>query len=58
MEGVVWILMLLVSNVAKQDISGRIAKRARLPHHKAEGSVLGAVSKDTTKPSAGSSTPN
>jgi hypothetical protein len=52
------ILMLLVSNVARQDICGRIAKTARLPRSKAEGSILGAVSKGTMKPSAGSSTPN
>jgi hypothetical protein len=50
--------MLLVSNVARQDICGRIEKTARLPRLKAEGSVLGAVSKGTTKPSAGSSTPS
>jgi hypothetical protein len=46
------ILMLLVSNVARQDICGRIAKRARLPLLRAEDFVLGAVSKGTTKPSA------
>jgi hypothetical protein len=44
--------MLLVSNVARQDICGRIAKRARLPLLRAEDFVLGAVSKGTTKPSA------
>jgi hypothetical protein len=38
--------------------SGRIVKTTRLPRLKAEGSVLDAVSKDTTKPSAGSSTPS
>jgi hypothetical protein len=52
------ILMLLVSNVARQDICGRIVKTARLLRLRAEGFVLGAVSKSTTKPSAGSSTPS
>jgi hypothetical protein len=51
-------VMLLVSNVARQDICGRIAKTARLPRLRAEGSILAAVSKGTTKPSAGSSTPS
>jgi hypothetical protein len=52
------ILILLVSNVARLDICGRIVKTARLPRLRAEGFVLGAVSKDTMKSSAGSSTPN
>jgi hypothetical protein len=50
--------MLLVSNVARYGICRRIAKRARLPRLRVEGYVLGAVSKGTTKPSVGSSTPN